>query len=139
MIHLGRNKMKHRRRSVLIAEPDRAKAHEFREHLEEAGYLVFLAYDFEQAAILTARQRHELIVTNFDLPNGGATEFCRHVREDLRLVEIPVIVCATHEHDAELESLRYRFSIARVLYAPVDPSQMVNVANEVVSYLVSTH
>lgn len=139
MIHFGKNKMLHRRRSVLIAEPDRAKAHEFRDHLEEAGYLVFLAYDFEQAAILTARQRHELIVTNFDLPSGGAAEFCRHVREDLRLVDLPIILCSSHDHDSELDQVRYRYSIARVLHTPVDPKMMVSVANEVVSYLVSAH
>lgn len=139
MIHFGKNKMPHRRRSVLIAEPDRAKAHQFRDHLEAAGYLVFLAYDFDQAAILTARQRHELIVTNFDLPQGGAQEFCRHVREDLRLVDLPIIVCSTRDHEAELEGLGYRYSIARVLYSPIDPQHMVKVANEVVSYLVASH
>src|SRR5579862_2663480 len=82
-----------RRRSVLIAENDRAYAQWMKLHLERAGFMVYVAYDGEQAAILAARQRFDLIFANSDLPVINGAELLRHVRSDLHLTEIPIAIC----------------------------------------------
>ncbi len=129
--------MYNRRRSVLIAENNRAIANGLRLHLERAGFSVFLAYDGEQAAILVARQRFELIVTNLELPEMSGTAFCRHVREDLRLTEVPIIVCSAVSLEAEAQDLTITYGISQVFYQPIDPAAVVEFAQETADYLVA--
>lgn len=130
--------MKNRRRSVLIAENDRAIAHGLRTHLEMAGLTVLVAYDGEQAAILAARQRFEMIITNLDLPQMTGAEFCRHVREDLRLTEVPIVLCAPTGRESDCDRLKYTHAVTQVFYKPIDPQAVTQFAKETVEYLVGT-
>jgi DNA-binding response OmpR family regulator len=123
----------------LIAENDRACAQWLKLHLERAGFGVFVAYDGEQAAILVARQRFELVIANLDLPIINGIELLRHIRDELGLTEIPVAICVGNDVDSELENLADDDNYIRVFQKPVDPSAVVDFAQEAVEYLVSSH
>ena len=129
--------MNNRRRTVLIAESNWNTAQGFRVHLEWAGFTVLVARDADQAAILAARQRYELIIVNLDLPGSGGIEFCRHVREDLGLTDVPLIACAKYGEEHDEEALKYRYGISRLLHPPVDPKEMVNFAQESMNSLAT--
>lgn len=131
--------MRNRRRSVLIANQNRAVAQGIRLHLERAGLSVILAHDLEQAAILAARQRFELMIVGWELPGGGATGFCRHVREELGLVDVPIALSVADAKNADLDSMAYSHGVTRVFSQPVDPADVVAFAAEAVEYSVSTH
>ena len=129
--------MYNRRRSVLIAESDRAIAQLLRLHLERAGFSVFVAYDGEQAAILAARQRFELIVTSLNLPVMDGAQFCQHVREELQLTEVPIVVCPEANFEEEAEELQFLYGVTHVVSRPIDPSAIVKIAESAVDYLVT--
>ncbi len=129
--------MHKRPRSILIAENNRAMAQALRLHMERAGYSVYVAHDGDQASILAARQRFDLIIASLELPAISGAEFCRHVREDLRLTETPMAVCCTPNLKANAESLAFNYGISRIFVKPIDPSMMVAFANETVAGLVA--
>jgi CheY-like chemotaxis protein len=129
--------MHKRHRSILIAENNRAIAQALRLHMERAGFSVYVAYDGDQAAILAARQRFDLIVASLELPVMNGAEFCRHVREDLRLTEIPMVVCCSANLKTTADNLIYAYGISRVVVKPIDPSTIVTIAKEKVENLVS--
>ena len=131
--------MRNRRRSVLIADNNRAMAQSLRMHLERDGFSVFVAHDLEQATILAARQRFELMLVSFELPKNGAIEFCQHVREELNLTEVPIAICSPAGLEAEIESMQYRFGVSRVFYQPINPANVVAFATETVEYSVSSN
>jgi DNA-binding response OmpR family regulator len=129
--------MYNRRRSILLAENDRSIAQALRLHLERAGFSVFVARDGEQAAILAARQRFELIVTDLDLPIMSGLEFCSHVRNVLGLGDVPIAAIASAQ-ETENDDAEHRYGITRMLSRPVDPNSVVNVACECIRYPVAT-
>ena len=131
--------MMNRRRSILIAENDRAIAQWLKLHLERAGFSVYVAFDGEQAAILAARQRFELIIANYALPIFDGVELLRHVREDLHLLEIPIAICGDAKIIYELEATLEGDNFAQVFQKPVDPNAVVDFAREAVEYAVTTN
>ena len=129
--------MRYRRRSVLIANGSRTIAQECREHLERAGFGVFVASDGEQACILAARQRFDLIITNLELPVVNGAEFCRHVREDLQLHDVPIALCAAAGRQVDAAELAADYSIARIFSLPVDNELLIEFARETSGNLVT--
>lgn len=127
-----------RRHSVLVAENNRAVAQAIRLHLEKAGFSVFIAHDGDQAAILAARQRFDLILTDLDLPLMSGQEFCRHLREDLRLTEIPLAVCVSASQRSHAEPLVYKHDIARIFQKPIDPALVSEFALHAVSGVIAS-
>lgn len=125
--------MHSRRHSVLIAENNRAVAQALRLHLERAGFSVFVAHDGDQAAILVARQRFDLILADLELPIMSGQEFCRHLREDLRLTEIPLAICVSAHLKSQAEQLAYKHDVAHIFHKPIDPSKIAEFALSAVS------
>ena len=121
-----------KRNSILVAENNRAVAQALRFHLERAGFSVYVAHDGDQAAILAARQRFDLIVTDLELPIMSGKEFCRHLREDLQLTEIPLAVFAAAGMKSDAESMAFTHDISRVFSKPIDPNLVVQFANEAI-------
>jgi CheY-like chemotaxis protein len=130
--------MRNRRRSVLIAESNRTIAQSLRRHLELAGFSVLLASDGEQACILAARQRFELIITNLELSVMNGTKFCHHVREDLQLTDVPIAVWAGVGLEDQAANLVINYGIAQVFSTPVDHESIVEFARETVGNLMAT-
>ena len=128
--------MKNRRRSVLVAENDRAIAQTLKSRLEHAGFGVFLAYDGEQAAILAARQRFEMVYVADQLPIINGRGLLRHIRDDLNLTEVPIALCIDAETAPELESLAYTDGFTRILHKPADQGAIVEFARECTEYSV---
>lgn len=129
--------MRYRRRSVLIADGNRTIAQQCRQRLEQVGFSVFIASDGEQACILAARQRFELIITNLDLPVVSGQKFCRHVREDLQLAEVPIAVCAATGTQCEMADLTADCGITRIFSQPIDDDAVVEFARETSENLVT--
>jgi DNA-binding response OmpR family regulator len=129
--------MRYRRRSVLIANGNRPIAQQCREHLEQAGFGVFVASDGEQACILAARQRFDLMITNLELPLVSGAEFCRHVREDLQLHDVPIAVCAPAGRQGHAAELAADYGIAKIFSLPIDNDSVVEFARETSGNLVT--
>ncbi len=131
--------MKHKRSSVLIAEADRAVAQDLRAQMERAGFTVFVARDGEQAAILAGRQRFDLLIVDLELAKMNGAELCRHVREDLRLTEVPIAVCSTTGLQSDAEALVFSYGISQIFYKPLNTTTVVEFARETLQCLVAAH
>lgn len=130
--------MKNKRRSILIAESDRALARVLRLRLERCGFTVYVAHDEEQACILAARQRYDLMITAVGSAAFDGIKFCDYVREELGLAEVPIAVCCPVESGAELVNLIYKYGVSKVLLKPVDPEAIVDFANDTVESFLAT-
>jgi DNA-binding response OmpR family regulator len=126
-----------RRQSILVAENNRAIAQALRVHLERAGFTVIVTLDGDQAAILAARQRFDLILVNLELPIMSGRDFCRHLREDLLLTEIPLGVFASPSLKPESNDVIFLHDIARVFHKPIDPAEVVQFAKKVIGQTVT--
>ena len=122
--------MANRRQSVLVAENNRALAQALRFHLERAGFSVYVAHDGDQASILAARQRFDLILTDLELPIISGKEFCRHLRDDLQLTEVPLAVFSADGPRSNLDDIAFKLEIARDFRKPIDPAIVAEFAKE---------
>lgn len=130
--------MMNRRRSVLIADSDRVVCGAMKERLESAGFKVYVAHDGEQAEILVARQRFELIFASANLPVHGGLQLLQHIREDLCLTETPVVICADAKAIGALQAMPFKDSFVRVLQKPIELNALVDFVRETVDYLVTS-
>lgn len=130
--------MMNRRRSILVADNDRVLCAAMKERLEAAGFRVYIAYDGEQASILAARQRFELIFAAADLPIHGGLQLLRHIREDLGLTETPVVICAAAKSIGQVDDLSFKDGLVRVLKKPIELGTLADFVRETVDYLVAS-
>ena len=130
--------MKNERQSVLIADDNRAMAQGLRYNFEQAGYSVYVTHDGGQAAVLAARQRFDLIVTDLEMPVMTGTEFCRHVREDLQLKQVPIAVCSANGRSVDKDQLEVRYGIRHIFFKPVNAQSVTAFAKETVDSLIGS-
>jgi CheY-like chemotaxis protein len=81
------------RRTVLLVEdypPDRET---FRRYLEEGGYNVVTAADYQAAvtALQTTKKIH-VVCADLTLPRESGYELCEHMRREPRVSSIPILV-----------------------------------------------
>ncbi len=64
-------------RSVLIVDDDRNLGSSIRRHLERAGITVRLAYNIAEARLLLEKERSELALVDYHLPDGPGADLIR--------------------------------------------------------------
>ncbi len=80
---------------ILIAEDSPTQAQKLRSLLEERGYAVVAAPDGKQALALARRRKPTLVISDVVMPEMDGYEFCRQVKADPKLGDIPVILVTT--------------------------------------------
>lgn len=98
-------------RNLLLVDDDVASLESMSRILEAAGWSTVLAHDgFEALAVLN-RTRPAAIVLDLLMPGMDGFEFLQHLREDLHLKSIPVIVMSGKDPSREEQAfLRDRVS-----------------------------
>jgi CheY-like chemotaxis protein len=71
-----------------------------------AGYTVISASDGDEALLIAAAGRPDLIVLDMMLPKLSGPEVLRFLKKDVRTADIPVIVCSglSQKNEAKLRS-----------------------------------
>lgn len=77
---------------VLIAEDSKVQADMLCNLLLEAGYQVRVAHDGAQALHMAREQRPDLLLSDVSMPIMDGFELCRHIRQDVALRSLPVIL-----------------------------------------------
>src|SRR5262245_31347850 len=80
---------------ALIAEDSRIQARILENRLTQAGYVVHVAGDGAQALELARRHRPQVIISDIEMPRMNGYEFCRAVKQDPNLRDIPVVLLST--------------------------------------------
>lgn len=80
---------------ALIAEDSRIQAKILEHRLIQAGYTVHVAQDGAAALELARRQKPDVIISDIEMPKMNGYEFCREVKHDAALCDVPVVLLST--------------------------------------------
>jgi CheY-like chemotaxis protein len=82
---------------VLLAEDDNALRRYLQITLERAGYEVIPAADGLEAMKLVLTRPVDIVITDAMMPNLSGQEFCRFLRHNPKLSDIPVVLLSALE------------------------------------------
>jgi len=82
-------------RIALIAEDSRIQAKVLEGRLAQAGYTVRVAGDGAAALALARQQKPDVIISDIEMPKMSGYEFCRAVKHDPALKDVPVVLLST--------------------------------------------
>jgi two-component system, chemotaxis family, sensor kinase CheA len=91
------------RKSILIAEDSITSRALLKNILESAGYSVSAAVDGLEAFALLKTQRHDLIVSDVEMPRMTGFDLTARIRADKALVDLPVILVTALESREDRE------------------------------------
>ena len=82
-------------RIALIAEDSRIQAKILESWLTGAGYVVSVAQDGAQAIEMARARKPHVIISDIEMPRMNGYDFCRAVKQDQALRDVPVILLST--------------------------------------------
>lgn len=86
---------------VLVVEDEEALAELLRYNLEAAGYKVVHALTGEDAEMLVAEERPDLIVLDWMLPAASGIEICRRLRARQETRHLPIIMLTARGEESD--------------------------------------
>jgi len=117
--------MKSESQKILVVDDQRAILSVVRFNLERAGFTVTVAQSGPEAWKLLQTEDFDLIVTDYQMPEMNGEELCRHIRQDARLTNIPIILLSGKGLELDLAQLRKEFGVHKVIFKPFGPSSLV--------------
>jgi two-component system alkaline phosphatase synthesis response regulator PhoP len=109
---------------ILAVDDDRNIVRLVQTYLEQAGYVVFTAYDGEQAQRVIRREKPDLIVLDVMLPGRDGFELTRWLRADESLAAIPVLMLTARLEDGD-KILGLELGADDYLTKPFNPREVV--------------
>lgn len=109
---------------VLVAEDNIVLSDILRFNLSRAGLVVAVARNIHEAKTHLGAQQFDLMITDFQMPDGNGDELCRFVREECQLT-IPIILCSAKGLEINAAALRDTWSLAAVIFKPFSMSDIV--------------
>ena len=97
--------------------------------LKHAGFEVETCHDGRNAMLLLASRQFDTIITDISMPDMSGVDLIRHVRE--RNDDLPVVI-VTGGPAVETAIQAVEFGVFRYLVKPVEPSEIINVAEKAV-------
>lgn len=89
------------KQTILVVDDDRAVVRLMRGYLEQAGYMVEVAYDGETAVTHLTTAPPDLILLDLMLPKKDGWEITRFMRGNGRLQHIPIIMLTARIEDTD--------------------------------------
>ena len=77
---------------IIVVEDDRHISKLLKYNLEKSGYDCSVVGEGEEAMAILAKHRFDLIILDIMLPKMDGFEFCRLIKQDAKLKNIPVIM-----------------------------------------------
>jgi sigma-B regulation protein RsbU (phosphoserine phosphatase) len=87
---------------ALVAEDSRIQAKMLETRLTQAGYVVHVASDGAQGIDLARQQKPDVIISDIEMPRMTGYDFCRAVKQDPALRDVPVILLSTLAEAADI-------------------------------------
>ncbi len=116
--------------SILIAEDNRVMADVVRFNLVRAGFDVVVAGDGRAALEVAKKQQFDLVITDYQMPRMSGEVLCAELRKLANYQDIPFILCSAKGFELDVEALRSKYGIERVLLKPFSPREVVAVVEE---------
>jgi len=87
--------------SILVAEDEGALITLLRYNLEREGYRVLEAHDGEEALLVAAEERPDLVLLDWMLPNLSGIEVCRRLRGRQETRNVPIIMLTARGEESD--------------------------------------
>lgn len=89
---------------ILVAEDERDIRDLIAFTLQFAGHQVITANNGEEAVLLTAQERPDLVLTDVRMPKMTGYEACKLIKQDPKTRHIPVVFLSAKGQEAEVQS-----------------------------------
>src|SRR6476619_7437362 len=86
---------------ILVVDDDKQIVRLVRSYLENAGMIVFTAFDGEEAMKFIRHERPDLVVLDLMLPKRDGWEITRWLRADTHLSTIPILMLTARVEDTD--------------------------------------
>ena len=86
---------------ILVVDDEKDIVRLVRQYLEQAGYVVSVAYDGETAVHMLRREAVDLLVLDLGLPDRDGWDIARMIRTDTRLGTLPIIMLTARIDDSD--------------------------------------
>lgn len=109
---------------ILVVDDDPEIVRVIRTYLEQAGYIVQVAYDGETALHWLRRERPDLVLLDLMLPKRDGWEVTRLIRGDADLAMIPIIMLTARIEDSD-KILGLELGADDYITKPFNPREML--------------
>lgn len=103
--------------------------------LSQHGYSVFTAEDGEQGLDMVEKVRPAVILVDFIMPNMNGHTFCRKVRQDESMKNVPLILISS-KGESVGETFEKEFGVLYYFSKPFEPDELINKLEEVLKDVV---
>ncbi|MEM8534601.1 MAG: response regulator transcription factor [Chloroflexota bacterium] len=86
---------------ILVVDDDREIVRLVRQYLEQAGYVVSVAYDAETTVRILRQEELDLLILDLGLPDQDGWNITRFIRADDRISALPIIMLTARIDDSE--------------------------------------
>ncbi len=125
-------------RHIVVAEDNLAMADVVRFNLQNAGYRVSLCRNGRDALELLRAGGVDAVITDYQMPELDGEELCRHIRDDVRLSGIPIIMVSAKGLELDLDRMREELRLRSILYKPFSPRELTRLVAETLDTLAPT-
>jgi len=112
------------KRRILVVDDDKQIVRLVRSYLEQAGFVVFTAYDGRTALATLRRETPDLLVLDLMLPDQDGWDITRQIRADKRLAAIPIIMLTARVEDSD-KILGLELGADDYITKPFNPRELV--------------
>ena len=118
---------------ILIAEDNRILADVMRFNLQKVRFEVTVAENGTVAVEHLKSQVFDLLITDYQMPGLDGEGLCKAVRQELKLVEMPIVMCSAKGFEINIEQLRLNYGVSKVIFKPFSLREVVEIAQSLVA------
>jgi len=103
--------------------------------LTQQGYSVYTAEDGEQGLELAQKIKPAVILVDFIMPNMNGHTFCRQIRQDEAMKDVPLILISS-KGESVGQAFEKEFGVLYYFSKPFEPEELINKLEEVLKDVV---
>lgn len=119
-------------RKVLLVDDERHIRHLVEYKLQTVGFTVLQATNGLDALDIARRERPDLIVTDFQMPEMNGLQLARKLKDDVWTTNIPLIMITARGHRVPASEL-VDTEIRQLLPKPFSPRELLNCVSEILA------
>lgn len=100
--------------------------------LSQGGYDVTAAENGEEGLEIARSKKPSVILVDFVMPKMNGFEFCKKIRSDSRICNIPIVLITSKGKDVG-KGFEENFGISHYLQKPFEPETLMKILNNVLS------
>lgn len=117
-------------KTVLVIDDMQSELQLMQEYLKNGGYEAVAVSSGPEALEHLADSKPDAIVTDLVMPEMSGLEFCRKLKKDARVADIPLIACTTKDRSIDREWAKKQ-GVSVYLVKPCTQEQLVEAVRSV--------